>query len=478
MSESFANKIRWNLEGLGALTQDRFLIALSGGGDSTALILALCDITSRDNLVAAHLDHNVRSGSGKDKEKVELLCRDLGVDCISHQLTVGDVEIERKRCGSMEGALRTLRYRFLENASISGGTDWILTGHSYNDQAETAVFRVTRNMNWRSLVAIPGKRGKILRPMLDISNVQARDFCKSWGVRFLEDPSNQENSFTRNRIRNITIPALKDSFHPDLDELANRLVSGVTGLLAAEKRLLDTLFIQQEAQHGRFSLNMADLKELPLFLQEGAVLEFLESGLGKFPSTSLLNNVMQFLLPEGSGWSEGSGSIDLPGGSRLRVSYEKVVMLKEKHGITGMPETVVPLAVPGRTGFYGSAFSIVAERGKYPVDMHDFPAGSAFLSADKAGDRLWARRRKAGDRFMPLGMDREKKVKELLIDRKVPVYERDNIPMVLDNEGTILWVGGVEISQKGALEMVEGEEIIILKLEMGELGNGNPETAG
>jgi len=465
MESEFIQNIYSSLIDLGALPQDRFLIALSGGGDSTALILAMCDIAAKDNLVAAHLDHNVRSGSGKDREKVEKLCRDLDVECISQTLNKENVEEERKRHGSLEGALRTLRYRFLEDASVRGGVDWILTGHTSNDQAETAIFRIVRNMNWRSLAAIPTKRGKILRPMLGISGLKAREFCRSNGVQFLDDPSNLENSFTRNRIRNSTIPALIDSFHSNLEDLSNRMVSAATGLLTAENVLIKSLFTQEVSQNTP-SLNLFDLQNLPEILQEGAVLSFLEKGLTEYPSTSLLKNIMQFLIPG------GSGSLDLPGGLLLRVAYGKAVILPEKMLIQGMPENSMALSIPGRTQFPGSDISIVAEHGRYQADMQNFPAGTAFLSAVKTGKQLWARRRKPGDKFMPLGMENEKKVKDLLIDRKVPVDKRDSVPVVLDSGGNIVWVGGVEVSQKAALEKVIGEEIIILKLEDREWENG------
>ena len=95
-----------------------------------------------------------------------------------------------------------------------------------------------------------------------------------------------------------------------------------------------------------------------------------------------------------------------------------------------------------------------------------FPEGETTLIARKGiREPLWVRRRHPGDRFVPLGMSGKKKLKDFFIDRKIPLPERDTIPLVLDNEGSILWVTGVEISQKAALENYEGEEGILLRLE-------------
>ena len=139
MPESFVTIVGKSLVELGASVDDRFLIALSGGGDSTALALAMCELVNRDNLVAAHLDHNVRQGSGKDREQVQRFCEQQCITCITGVLEPDDVRNERRKCGSLEGALRNLRYRFLEQTMTAEGMEWIVTGHTWDDQAETVM---------------------------------------------------------------------------------------------------------------------------------------------------------------------------------------------------------------------------------------------------------------------------------------------------------------------------------------------------
>jgi tRNA(Ile)-lysidine synthase len=143
--------VKEKLISLGAKTTDSFLVAVSGGADSTALLLAMQAALGRaGDLTVAHLDHGVRPGSGQDMERVLELCRELGVRSITDQLDSDELGAQYRIDGSLEAGMRSLRYRFLFETARKRGSRWIVTGHTKDDQAETVLFRVTRGMDCNS----------------------------------------------------------------------------------------------------------------------------------------------------------------------------------------------------------------------------------------------------------------------------------------------------------------------------------------
>ena len=131
----------------------------------------------------------------------------------------------------------------------------------------------------------------------------------------------------------------------------------------------------------------------------------------------------------------------------------------------GLPSRAVELEVPGSL-IIPSAGLVLTAKEKVLRTPVSYPCGkSALLSKKSLTGSLWVRKRLPGDRFMPIGMDRDKKLQDFLVDRKIPRATRDRIPIVLDGKDNILWVGGIEISQKAALEGIEGEEAILISME-------------
>ena len=130
--------VREKLIYLGAEIGDPFLVAVSGGADSTALLMAMHDsLGVSGHLTVAHLDHGVRTRSGEDLKTVVELSRTMGLKVFTGKLDPHEIEVQRRLYGSLEAAMRKLRYRFLHEAAEKSGSKWIVTGHTADDQAET-----------------------------------------------------------------------------------------------------------------------------------------------------------------------------------------------------------------------------------------------------------------------------------------------------------------------------------------------------
>jgi len=463
--------VKKKLISLGADPEDAYLVAVSGGADSTALILAMQAALRRsEDLTVAHLDHGVRPGSKRDLERVVELCDKLGIRVITDQLDHEELDTHRRSCGSLEASMRLLRYRFLFETARQSGSKWIVTGHTADDQSETVLFRVTRGMDWRSLEGIPERRGLILRPLIEVPRSATRNFCKTMGISPVTDPSNFDEAYARSRIRNRILPGLVTTFNPDVSDLLLRLGSTAGRLSSAEGNLLDTIKSGSKME-DIISVERDLALALPEVLRKRMIVDYLVQMLREFPSRNLVDDVLEFIL------AGKNGQLSLPGDTILTLSYGLVHV--SRNVVTSgwsLPSSSLELNIPGSLAIPSAGIAITAKESVLTAPG-SYPRGkTALLSRKGITGSLWVRKRLSGDRFMPIGMEGDKKLKDFLADRKVPRVDRDLIPIVLDWQGDIVWVGGIEISQKAALDGVKGEEAILVRIE--DLAAGDPPARG
>jgi tRNA(Ile)-lysidine synthetase-like protein len=179
----------------------RVLVAVSGGPDSTALLIAL-HVAGRD-IVAAHYDHALREGSDGVARDVAGLCRRLGVELVSER------RAEPLPKGSLQAAARTLRYDFLERARVSAGAEWIVTAHSADDLVEGVVLHLLRGCGLAGVRGMPVRRGRFVRPMLQTWRKDVSAFLAERGLVTHQDPANRDERFARVRARLHILPALE-----------------------------------------------------------------------------------------------------------------------------------------------------------------------------------------------------------------------------------------------------------------------------
>jgi tRNA(Ile)-lysidine synthetase-like protein len=179
----------------------RVLVAVSGGPDSTALLLKLHE--SGQDLVAAHYDHALRDGSDIPARQVAERCERLGVPLITERRT------EPLPKGSLQAAARKLRYSFLDRALLEAGADVVATAHTADDLVEGVVLHLLRGCGLAGFRGMPARRGHYVRPMLNVWREEVRDFLRERGVAAYEDPANSEQRFARVRIRTQILPALE-----------------------------------------------------------------------------------------------------------------------------------------------------------------------------------------------------------------------------------------------------------------------------
>ncbi|HET7418903.1 MAG TPA: tRNA lysidine(34) synthetase TilS [Candidatus Dormibacteraeota bacterium] len=177
------------------------LVAVSGGPDSTALLLKLHE--EGREIVAAHYDHALRDGSEVAARQVAELCARLGVALITERRT------EPVPKGSLQAAARTLRYAFLDRARMQAGADEVALAHTADDVVEGVVLHLLRGCGLAGLRGMPARRGHFVRPMLPTWRSEVRAFLAERGVEAYEDPSNADRRFARVRVRLDLLPAME-----------------------------------------------------------------------------------------------------------------------------------------------------------------------------------------------------------------------------------------------------------------------------
>ena len=451
----FEGEVREALEAA-QLTGRRLVVAVSGGPDSLALLYALHRLRDELGLAlhVAHLDHRLRGqDSAADAEFVAQTCAKLGID-----YTVEDVDVlafRREHRMSLEEAAREVRYRFLANVAEQVGADAVALGHTSDDQVETVLMNVIRGSGLRGLRGmmpvskqrIAGSDTTLFRPLLNLSKQDTIAYCEALDLTPRADESNRSTKMTRNRVRLELLPLLRD-MNPAFGDAALRLSRNAVDALAVVEGAVDAAWSEAVTQvGGSICIDRERFRELDVALRSHLVIRALShvkgdmQGIERIHVDDAVNAVI-----------ESSGSqLHLPGGLRLIVEQRSAHIYAEDDAFAAASLDASPLAVPGLKTVGG--WRISTERIK--IASEDRSSGTYWHSAEQFVERfgrgvdvssLAVRSRVPGDRFQPLGMSGTKKLKDFMIDEKVPGSMRDGVPLIVTSRG-IAWVVGWRIAE-------------------------------
>ncbi len=380
--------------------RDRLLVAVSGGPDSTALLVAIKELGV--DATAAHFDHALRDGSEKVGEQVAALCTRLGVSLV----------MERRQSpmprGSMQAGARALRYEFLERARSQVGADVVALAHTADDLVEGAVLHLMRGCGLAGLRGMPAVRGSYVRPMLAVWRSEVVRFLGKRGFIAYEDPANADLHFSRARVRHQILPALER----DRPGIGRRFYA------AARQASVSQEAVELSAQRlltagAPTSRDVAGMPE-PVAVEVMKLLYSNAGGLQPGLSRAHLSSMLRLV----SGGPGGRG-VDLPGGRRFRI--------------------------------VGPHMEVVAPAN--PADQHVSPlldvrrcSGCDDPNAAHLRSGLHIRLgfRRPGLRMRPAGGRGSRKLQDILVDARVPREDRDSWPLVFAGE-RLAWVPGIAV---------------------------------
>ena len=436
----------------GALRPGEFaVVGVSGGPDSSALLVILSRLKSRleSRLIAAHFNHTLRSDdeAAEDLGFVRSLASTLNVPLVFGS---GSVRARaRAHHESIEDAARRLRYAFLADQAALAGASCVVTGHTMDDQAETVLLHLIRGAGLDGLAGMRaralwpfGAGPGIARPLLCLTREETVRYCTETGIQPREDFTNLLPAATRNRVRHKILPELR-SLNPRIVEAITRLSQSISEDAGYLEETARHYFSQQATvSSGEVRLRRSSLiSDAPAMCNRWIRLA-IESLAGTDAGLEAVHvdAVRQIAI-------KGRGTIALPNELRVTANSRSLVFTRGEH-TKAMPITKTRLNIPGVTQL--SKWRITTQL--LPLPRSRIAAGprDAYLDAGKTGPDLTVRSRRAGDRLRPLGLGGEKKLQDVLIDAKVPVAERDGVPLVCRGQN-ILWVVGHCIDQRYAI---------------------------
>jgi tRNA(Ile)-lysidine synthase len=395
----------------------RILVALSGGPDSTALLLWLRE--AGREVAAAHYDHALRPGSKADAEHVTRLCRTLGVELFSER------RVRPPARGSLQAAARELRYEFLGRALRESGRDLVALGHTADDLVEGVILHLLRGSGLAGARGMPSRRGPYLRPLLAVWRSELAAFLKRRGIETLDDPANRDSRrFARAHVRHELLPRLEE----DAPGFKRR----VWAAAMAAARYQDEVERQASGLGG-------DRRAF----QDADRIVRLEGYRRLYGHQPALNRrqlaAMDSLTVAGR---TGSG-LDLPGGLRFRVGRRLLEVVA--------PTPLEPLRPVIRSSPCAGCRqhpSLLAEAGWEGV-------GSAWREEAfravhlRSGLSLELGPRVPGLRMRPLGAPGSRKLQDILTDAHVPRHLREQLPLVFAG-GRLVWVPGIAVEAEAA----------------------------
>ena len=426
----------------------RVAVAFSGGRDSVALLHLLVSLREawQLDLLAVHLDHRMREGSGADTDWVMGVCRAWGV---------GLVAACAARPIRSEAEGRRARYALLRKVARAFQVDAVVTAHHRDDQAETVLMRIARGTGVRGLRGIAAKRGRLVRPLLAFDRAAIDAYLVREKLSWREDPTNRDPRYQRNRVRAELLPALgrdvatalaavadnaralESSWKAPIEEMVAGAVTPVEGGFLIAR---DTVLGYDPPARAR-------------------LLRALCRRLGVVP-TQAATAAGVALIDEGE---SGSG-VDLGGGVRLELGMAELRL--------GRPASKRPVDEPLAIGAQeGRGRAVVGGR-VFDVEWSPAPDGAAGPNGRSAlgvvvsasALPLVLRSWRPGDRIrLPAG---SRKLKKLFNDWRVERPERGRTPVLADASGRILWIAGRAAAVDAA---TAGEPLLRISVRDAEL---------
>lgn len=430
------------------------LLGVSGGADSMALLHAFAGIRDKlgVELAALHVNHMARGGeSDGDAAFVRRACRDLGVKCRVCKVNIAARAKRRKI--SFEMAAREARYEcFAEAARKAGPDSAVVTAHTRDDQAETVLLKLARGAGTRGLAGIParGTSGgvEVLRPLLDLTREEIVQFLRRKKVTWREDSSNQSSDYLRNRVRQRILPLIEADLNPN----AKAVLARTAEVFREDDELLQTL--TEEAMEtclaSASELNLVELRREHRSLVRRVIMTWLVANgvSSEDVDLGLIASVEKLVVSR-----KANASMKVSGGIHIVREYDRLCIGKMKHA--PIPSFSCKLPVPGRTYLPAAGLAVEAVEGRGVIKERGkpgiYPARATISRKALGRKKLTVRSWKAGDRMKPGGMKGSKKIKDILMDQKVPAAARARVPVV-ECGGDIVWLPGFRVARDWMVE--------------------------
>jgi tRNA(Ile)-lysidine synthase len=419
---------------------DRILLAVSGGIDS--MVMAHLFLKLGNETGIAHCNFTLRATeSDKDEEMVRKYATEH--NCPFYSARFETKAFAKKRGLSVQMAARELRYSWFEEIMKEHRYDSLAVAHNLNDNIETLIINLTRGTGITGLTGMRPASNRIIRPLLFAKRQNITDYSKKHRIIFREDKSNSDTKYTRNKIRHLVIPVLKE-INPSLETTLNETVERFTGINEIVSEFISGLRDMVSEQKGEFiTFNISLLKT---HLHNKTILFELFKPFGI--SNVQLKDLMKVI--EGK-----TGGQIFTGTHRIIKNRKEIIVSHEDAG----NETFYCIKniqafqkVPAIVSVW---YDKITEKFEIPSDPL-----IACIDSEKVSFPVIIRKWKAGDHFYPLGMKQKKKLSDYFIDNKYSRLDKENV-LILESYGKIVWIIGDRIDNRFRITKSTKKALII-----------------
>lgn len=410
-------------------TGDKIVVGCSTGPDSMALVDMLLKVREKYDLsiIIAHVNHNVRKESYEEAEFIKQYCSD-------NHLLFESMVIEEYGDDNFHNEARNIRYNFFENVVHKYDANYLMTAHHGDDLIETILMRIVRGSN---LCGYSGFKSYIdmgtyiiARPLLAYTKKQLEEYDIENNVKYYIDSSNDKDKYTRNRYRKYVLPFLKQEdkdVHEKFIKYSNTLSDACKFIDKVRDRAIKRVLVDEKI-------------EIDKFLEEDEYIqkEILYYLLSEFYQDDLIlvgDKHIDLILSVINN-NRANSSINLPDGVIAKKEYNYFELVRETEVISNYEIQFDSYAMLPNNH--------IIEKVDYCDDNSN---NICRLDSSEIVLPLIVRTRKVGDRICVKGLNGSKKVKDIFIDKKISLANRDSWPIVLDSTGKVVWIPGIKKSK-------------------------------
>lgn len=442
---------------------DKILIALSGGPDSICLLDIMIKLKDEYNLTlyAAHLNHRIRGiDAQEDSLFCQKICKKNNVTFFVKNIDIPELAVQQSR--GVEEVARDVRYDMFFDIKNKLGINKIAVAHNLDDQAETMLMKMFRGSGIQGLRGIDYKRKDgIIRPLLDIYKSQINEYCDVNNLNPRIDKTNFESDYSRNKVRLDLIPYIENNYCENIKQILSRTANVIRD---------DYNYIEEVSKEHYELLvkNKSDdeiILDLPLLKNTDTAIQKRVIRLAILDIMGNLNNIENVHIVDSLSLLEKSDGkiINLPKNLKAyiknedyvittknqeneEITYEYKIEINGKTVVNEIGLTVTTSVLPAKD-------SLALPVSKY-IKVFDY---------DKIVGSLYVRSRKIGDKLSPIGLTGTKKIKDILINKKIPADTKYMFPIISDDE-QILWLLGYRISENYKIDD-NTQRVIRIQLE-------------
>ena len=426
---------------------DSIVAGVSGGADSVCLFYLLKEYCEKKNakLIVVHVNHGIREDAAHDAAYVEALCDKENVE---FHLFEKDIPAMAKEWGvGSEEAGRRARYETFEEVRVNFAQNAkIAVAHNRNDQAETTLFHLFRGAGITGLSGILPVRDNIIRPLLCVERKEIEAFLTEKGVKWCIDFTNEENTYTRNKLRNVVFPYVEK----EVCAQAINHVANAAGELSQIRDYLESMTTEAEKEilkkeKDAVSIEVKAFKQLHSVIQKQLLLRafsYLVPSRKDFGAVHIYDLLKLFEKESGK-------QISLPYQLMAIREFDRIVIRVREHFTNGNSKKEKPMlqvTIPGKLEYAPGKYMEFTLFSADKLKQIEQKTYTKWFDYDKIINCLMVRNREIGDYLTIAPQGKHKTIKQYFIDEKVPLMERDEKVLLADGQH-VLWVVGMRISE-------------------------------